>query len=95
MADRLYGGTLVDFDTTDNMARAIEDAYRQVRINAGITQPLPSGPNAQDMRLLFLAVARGVIQHLAAHPQAFEVRVTLDTNGHPSHGTVTQVDVVP
>ena len=94
MADQLYGGTLADFDTTDNMARAIEDAYSQMRISAGITEPLPSGPNAQDMRLLFLAVARGVIQHLAAHPQAFEVQATLDINGQPSHGSVTQVDTV-
>jgi hypothetical protein len=95
MADRLYGGTLADFETTDNMARAIENAYRQMRISAGITEPLPSGPNAQDMRLLFLAVARGVIQHLAAHPQAFEVQVALDINGQPSHGSVTQVDIIP
>jgi hypothetical protein len=92
MSDHLYGGTLFDFDTTDNMAKAIEDAYRQMRISAGITQALPTGLDAQDMRILFLAIARGVIAHLAAHPEAFEVEVNLDVNGDPSHGSVTNID---
>lgn len=95
MADQLYGGTLFDFDVTDNMARAIEDAYRQMRLSAGITEPLPSGSNAADMRLLFLAIARGVIQHLAAHPEALQVKVALDINGEPSHGSVNQINVIP
>lgn len=92
MSDHLYGGTLFDFETTDNMAKSIEDEYRQMRISAGITQPLPGGSDAQDMRLLFLAVARGVIAHLVAHPQAFEVAVSLDISGDASHGSVTQID---
>ena len=95
MADQLYAGTLADFDLTDNMARAIEDAYRQARIDVGITQPLPSGSNAQDMRLLFLAIARGVINHLAAHPNAFEVRVALEVNGDISDGAITQINKIP
>lgn len=97
MPTQLYGGTLGDFDSSDNMAKAIEDAYRAMRntsppIGAGFDQDLPTGPDAQDMRLLFLAIARGVIAYLAAHPQAFEVAVSLDLNGEPSHGSVTKVD---
>jgi len=92
MSDHLYGGTLFDFDTTDNMGKAIEDAYRQMRISAGITQPLPTGADAQDMRILFLAIARGVIAHLVAHPEAFEVEVSLDVSGDESHGSVNKID---
>jgi hypothetical protein len=60
---------------------------------AGITQPLPTGASAQDMRLLFLAIARGVIQHLANNANAFQVRVS---HGNiVSTGDVTTITVHP
>jgi hypothetical protein len=76
MGTELYGGTLGDFDSSDNMAKEIETAFAAMRQAAGITQPLPSGSSAQDMRIMFLAIARGVIQHLANNPQAFQVKVS-------------------
>ena len=88
----LYGGTLSDYDSSDNMAKVIESAYSQMRISAGIADPLPSGPDAQDMRLLFLAIARGIIAYLAAHPTAFQVQVTLESNSDVSDGNVTQIN---
>ena len=94
---KLYGGTLADFvdpanpfPQTDNMAQEIEMAFKTVRITAGITQDLPSGPDAQDMRLLFLAIAHGVIQHLAKNPAAFHV--TVQSGQIVSQGGVTLVD---
>jgi hypothetical protein len=93
MGMELYGGTPFDFDSTSNMAREIENAYIAMRQDVGITEPLPSGANAQDRRLLFLAIARGVIQHLANNPNALLVTVTdgVDT----FTGDVTSISVHP
>jgi hypothetical protein len=90
--NQLYGGTLADFDTADNMAKEIESAFAAMRVSAGITQPLPTGVNAQDMRIMFLAVARGVIQHLKNNPAAFAVQVK--RNAITSNGNVTSVSVL-
>jgi hypothetical protein len=89
--NQLYGGTLADFDVTDNMAKEIENAFAAMRVSAGITQPLPSGANAKDMRIMFLAIARGVIQHLQNNPAAFAVEVHGDSL--TSDGNVTSVGV--
>jgi hypothetical protein len=91
--NQLYGGTLPDFETTDNMAREIENAFTAMRISAGITQPLPTGASANDMRIMFLAIARGVIQHLKNNPKAFAVEVT--GGSLTSDGSVTSVNTIP
>ncbi len=92
--NQLYGGTLADFDSTDNMAKEIEKALAAVRISAGITDPLPSGVNANDMRMMFIAVATGVINHLKNNPAAFAVEV--QESGQPtSDGNVTSISVYP
>jgi hypothetical protein len=99
--NQLHGGTLADFDSADNMAKEIENAYKAVRILAGITDPLPSGPRANDMRMMFIAIATGVINHLKNNPAAFAVEVTGDlvnqVNGNllTSDGNVTAVSVTP
>lgn len=91
--NQLYGGTLADFDSTDNMAREIENAFAAVRLSAGITDPLPSGDKANDMRMMFIAIATGVINHLKNNAAAFSVEVTdgIDTYD----GDVTSVSVTP
>jgi hypothetical protein len=74
--DFLYAGTLADFDTTDNMAKEIENAYAEVRkIEGGYSEPPFTSDNAKDLRMLFIAVARGMINYLHKHPQAFQVNV--------------------
>ncbi len=93
MGTQLYGGTLGDFDSSDNMAKEIETAFAAMRVAAGITQPLPSGSNAQDMRIMFLAIARGVIQHLANNPSAFQVQVS--DGAIVSTGGVNAISVHP
>jgi hypothetical protein len=90
--NQLYGGTLADFDSTDNMAKEIENAYKAVRVKAGITDPLPSGPRADDMRMMFVAIATGVINHLKNNAMAFAVEATDGTI--TVDGTVTSVDVL-
>jgi hypothetical protein len=75
--DFLYAGTLADFDISDNMAKEIENAYANVRKNeGGYSDPPFTADNAKDFRMLFIAVARGIITHLHNHPQAFQVNVT-------------------
>lgn len=71
MAVELYAGTLTNFN--DSMAKAIEDAM------IGLLGPLPSAPPAviQDRRVLFVAIAEGVINHLKAKQQAFVITVDI------------------
>ncbi len=73
MPTQLYAGTLADFD--DSMAKAIEDALVQ------LLGPLPSAPETlvHDRRRLFIAIARGVIDHLASKQAA--LTITCDVNG--------------
>ena len=72
-ADRIYAGTLADFD--DSMAQEIENALA----SASLLGPLPSAPQklVDDRRKLFIAIANGVINHLEKHPEAIEVIVDL------------------
>lgn len=93
MGNQLYGGTLGDFDSSDNMAREIQNAFVAMRASAGITEPLPTGLNAQDMRIMFLAIARGVIQHIANNPTAFQVQVS--GGALVSTGSVNSISVHP
>ncbi len=90
--NQLYGGTLANFDSTDNMAKEIENAFAAVRLSAGITDPLPSGARANDMRMMFVAIATGVINHLKNNPKAFAVEATDGTI--TVDGTVTSVNVL-
>lgn len=91
--NQLYGGTLADFDSRDNMAKEIEKAFAAVRVSAGIKDPLPSGASANDMRMMFIAVATGVINHLKNNPAAFAVHV--QGGLLTSDGNVTSVSVFP
>jgi hypothetical protein len=92
--DHLYAGTLADFDTSDNMAKEIENAYADVRTNeGGYNDPPFTKDNAKDLRMLFIAVARGVITYLHNHPQAIQVNVQdafLSIDGY-----ATEIDKTP
>jgi hypothetical protein len=90
--NQLYGGTLADFDTADNMAKEMEKAFAAVRQSAGISDALPTGANANDMRMMFIAIATGVINHLRNNPKAFAVEVTDGT--FTLDGTVNTVSVL-
>ncbi len=85
MPTQLYAGTLTDFN--DSMAQAIENALTQ------LLGPLPAAPQqlVDDRRALFIAISRGVINHLKNNPAAFAVQATDGTNTFD--GTVTSVTV--
>lgn len=55
-----------------SMAEAMESELNKVRLEHGLP-PLPLG-NPQT-RILFLAIARGVVRHLKQHEAAFAVQV--------------------
>jgi hypothetical protein len=69
MSTQLYGGSLTDF--ADSLASEIEDALRDVRLEAGLEVP----PDDDDRRILFIAIGRGVVAHLQKHEQAFRIHV--------------------
>jgi hypothetical protein len=75
-ADQLYGGSLQDF--TDSMAEEIEKAYNQILVSRG-KAPLGS-EGAEDRRTLFIAIARGVIQHLKSKQTAFDIAIPAGSN---------------
>ncbi len=77
----LYGGTLDLDDFAGSMAEEIEKALDEVRQERGYAA-LPKPPTADkndldDRRMLFVAIARGVIRYLATHEDAFEITFDL------------------
>jgi hypothetical protein len=82
----LYGGTLANF--ADSMAEEIEKALNEVRVEAGLPD-LP--PGDRDRRILFIAIARGVIHHMKKHEAAFQVSVGVSAEHGHGASTVIQV----
>lgn len=72
-----------------SMAQAIEDAFREQWPLVMGDRELPED-NPQT-KLLFAAIARGIITHLIQHPEAFRVLVT-QSNGISAPGTVIAID---
>jgi hypothetical protein len=74
-------GSIDDFD--GSMAAAIEAAFAEVWGERGL-DPLPANPDPDERdnrRMLYLAIARGVIKHLKANPDSFAVSVDLGIFG--------------
>lgn len=69
--NQLYGGTIAAF--ADSMAEEIELAYNAVLAENG-KKPLPAA-DAADRRMLFIAIARGVINHLQKKQKAVTVKL--------------------
>ncbi|MGH7516513.1 MAG: hypothetical protein ACREOC_03450 [Gemmatimonadales bacterium] len=69
MPTKLFAGRLASFDAEDSMARSIESAL------ATLLGPLPSAPPnlVDDRRKLFIAIARGVINHLESREAALRI----------------------
>lgn len=82
MLTEYYAGTLADL--TGSMAKEIEDALVALRTAQG----LPGIPASAlpDLRMLFVALAQGVLAHLKENEAAIDVRVesTLPATVHPT-----------
>lgn len=84
----LKPGGLWDDSYPGSMTRAIEDQLNDLLARRDKdTLDLDASEQAKDRRQMFAAIARGVVAHLAAHPEAFVV-----TDGENRRCTVT-IDV--
>lgn len=70
-ANQLYAGSFADF--ADSMALEIETAFSQLRVEKG-KAPLDS-QGEEERRMLFIAIARGVIRHLQSKQTAFVIPI--------------------
>jgi len=81
--NQLYGGKInTDTDShlfEDSMAEEIEKAYNAVLAENG-KAPLPSA-DANDRRMLFVAISRGVINHLQKKQKAITVTLPASPAG--------------
>jgi hypothetical protein len=91
MADDLHAGSnLFSSPGEDTMAAAIERHLREL-----MTTPPPTDdtPEARDRRVLLAGIARGVIEHLKHHPEAFEVVFTAVAAPHNTSQFTAHVQV--
>ena len=65
-----------------SMAELMESIFKE-QLAKG--QPKPS----EQMKVLFIAIAEGVVRHLVAHPEAFVITVTQDNNN--KHNTSVKI----
>lgn len=83
MADALKAGSFDDLANT--MTGEIEAAMRE-EWRAAKDQELPGGPGEEDRRILFAAVAKGVLRYLYAHrDDLITDNERDDSNGHRHH----------
>ncbi|NEU10442.1 hypothetical protein GZH53_19105 [Flavihumibacter sp. R14] len=80
----LKSGTSSDFESS--MAKAMEDAFTEEWPNLMDGDPPPA--NSQT-KLLYLAIAKGVVRHLLEHPEAFEIRTTIGSEEYRASVKIT------
>lgn len=86
MAVQLKAGTLGNFG--GSMAEAIENEM------ALLIGPLPDSPaEITNRRVLFVAIARGVVRHLREREQAFHVTAPVISSGIDTTVNITAQDV--
>ena len=77
MADELTAGGTVFAPGENSMAAAIERQLNDLLDDAGLDRlPTDNTREARDRRRMFAAIARGVIEHLAANPTALRIVMT-------------------
>jgi hypothetical protein len=86
MADEVHAGTQVFASVSeDTIAARIEREMDFLMTTGpdGLTPPpTPNTRESRQRRLLFAAIARGVVAHLEAHPEAFQVVFTKVPSEH-------------
>jgi len=75
----------VQADYANSMAAAMEKAFMEEWPKAMKDQPLPQSND--QMRLLFIAIAQGVVRHLVDHPEAIAVTIA-ESNLHTHNASV-------
>ena len=78
----LIAGTSTE-NYSGSMAEAIERAFiAEWPAIMGDSAPAPH--SNQQMQLLCIAIAKGVIDHLVNHPEAFEIKVDVGGTVYPA-----------
>ena len=79
------------------MAGAIERQLNDLLDDAGLEElPTADTPEARDRRRMFAAIARGVIEHLAANPEALKIVMTSaphDESDYVGHVVIQGTDI--
>ncbi len=73
-----------------SMAKAMEQAFVMLWSNVMGEQDVPL--DRQQMQLMFVAVAQGVVEHLKENATAFKVQVTFSPGETTAEGTVTEIE---
>ena len=97
MANKLRGGGTVFASSENSMGAAIERQLNDLLAEAGMaTLPTTNTPEARDRRRMFAAIARGVIEHLAANPEALKIVMTSaphDESDYEGHVVIDGTDI--
>ncbi|MCI0345911.1 MAG: hypothetical protein L0221_10790 [Chloroflexi bacterium] len=73
------GGQVPDF--AGSMAAAMESALNTLLVAEGRPAvPTDDSPETRDRRVMFLAIAQGIVAHLVANQDAFQI---VDDDGDP------------
>ena len=73
MQPTLTAGGLDAF--SGSMAEAMEDALNELLSDEGKpTVPTDNTPETRDRRIMFVAIARGIVKHLVENQAAFTIR---------------------
>jgi hypothetical protein len=78
-------GTKTDF--ANSMAAAMEHAFLEEWPHVMGNQPKPKSNN--QMRLLFIAIAQGILRHMVNHPDG--IHITVNTNAGHNHSASTGI----
>ncbi len=72
-----------------SMAEAIEDAFKKewVNVKGGSA---PSTESNRELKLLFVAIAQGVVKHLTENPESFKVKTVV--SGESVGGSVSSIE---
>jgi hypothetical protein len=86
MANTLKRGGVDPTSFANSMAEAMEVALNDLLSDQGKpTVPTDDSDETRDRRILFVAIARGVIDHLVANEDAFTIRRQDDNSELPQH----------
>jgi hypothetical protein len=78
-------------DFVSSMASRIEDELNSILGGEGrdTFDTHDNSSDARDRRMLFVAIARGVVAHLVDNPDAFKLHLTKDGDGKVTNVTLT------
>lgn len=84
----LKPGTISDFN--NSMAQEMETAFMN-NWHSVMGNDVPKPASNNQMKLMFIAIAKGVVEHLKKNPSSFEVITTVESSVTKTNGNVTKI----